>query len=182
MNNNKRGKTMNTQWKILILGGVILNLSSCMMNDNEGYTPNYQMYTYDNTPLYSNNFQDDGYKIPNSSNVVVPNSYHVGEYHSPVSFKDRDRTWVSDQNPSGYTIEIAEGDKASEVAQKLYKTPKNDRMAQVKYQSQGKAYYKGVYGTYPDAESAQKALDTLPDDVKQGASVQSWGSVQKNLE
>ena len=157
-----------------------------MVDDNEGYSPNYQTYTYDNSQLYPQvNYgsADAGYRYSASDQVVtVPDSYHVGEYHSPVSFKDRDKTWVSGQNPQAYTIEIAEGYKAAQVAQKLYKTPKNDRMAQVKSQTNGKAYYKGVYGSYPDAISAQKALEALPDDVKQGASVKNWGAVQQNLD
>jgi hypothetical protein len=154
-----------------------------MVEDSEGYTPSYTTYTYDNSQLYppvNYTSYDSSYK--SSEQVSVPDSYHVGEFHSPVSFKDRDKNWVNGQNPQSYTIEIAESDKAAQVAQKLYKAPKNDRMAQVKYNAKGKAYYKGVYGTYPDAASAQKALDSLPAEVKQGASVKNWGSVQQNLE
>ncbi|MFI4919644.1 MAG: SPOR domain-containing protein, partial [Legionellales bacterium] len=112
--------------------------------------------------------------------VVVPESYHVGAYHSPVSFKDMDQSWVSRQNPQGYTIEIADDAKASEVARKLYNTPKNDRMAQVQYQRNGRVYYKGVYGTYSSSDAAQKALDALPPDIKQGAGVKTWSSIQSN--
>jgi septal ring-binding cell division protein DamX len=154
-----------------------------MANDNEGYTPNYPSYTYNDNQLINYNSSDAGYRhTDGGQQVAVPDSYHVSEYQPPVSFKDRDRTWVSGQNPQGYTIELAEGEKASQVAQTLYKTPKNDRMAQVKSQVNGKAYYKGVYGTYPDAASAQKALDALPDEVKKSAGVKSWGTVQQNLE
>lgn len=176
---------MNYKWKCIVLGISALNLCSCMVTDNEGYSPSYQSYAYDNSQLYPqiNYSYERSYRYATSGQMVtVPDSYHVGEYHSPVSFKDRDKTWVSSQNPQGYTIEVAEGEKASQVAQKLYKTPKNDRMAQVKYQANGKPYYKGVYGNYPDAASAQKALDALPAEVKQGASVKNWGAVQQNLE
>ena len=176
---------MNYKWNCLILGFCAVNLCSCIVSD-EHYTPKYQAYTYDDNQMYvPKNYtaSDAVYRNSNSSQTVtVPESYHVGEYHSPVSFKDRDRTWVSGQNPQGYTIELAEGEKAAQVAQKLYNTPKNDRMAQVKYQVNGKAYYKGVYGTYPDASSAQKALDALPDDVKSGAGIKNWGSLQQNLD
>lgn len=179
------GDNMNYKGKCIVLSFCAINLCSCMIYDNENYNPNYQTYTYDNSQLYpAANYGSStaGYRYStNEQTVAVPNSYHVGEYHSPVSFKDRDRTWVSNQNPQGYTIEIAEGEKASQVAQKLYKTPKNDRMAQVKYQMNGKPYYKGVYGTYPDAASAQKALESLPEDIKQGASVKNWSTMQQNL-
>jgi hypothetical protein len=156
-----------------------------MAYDNEAYTPKYQVSAYDESQMYAPvnySSSNTGYRDSSSGQVTVPNSYHVGEYHSPISFKDRDKSWVSSQNPQAYTIEVAEGDKASQVAQKLYKTPKNDRMAQVKSQVNGSAYYKGVYGTYPDEASAQKALDALPDDIKQGAAVKNWSSVQQNLD
>lgn len=174
---------MSYKKNVIVLSFCVVNLCSCMVEDNEGYTPSYTTYTYDNSQLYppvNVNQYNSTYKY--SEQVTVPDSYHVGEFHSPVSFKDRDKNWVSGQNPQSYTIEIAEGEKAAEVAQKLYKAPKTDRMAQVKLNSNGKSYYKGVYGTYPDADSAQKALNALPNDIKQGASVKNWSSVQQNLE
>jgi septal ring-binding cell division protein DamX len=113
--------------------------------------------------------------------VSVPESYHVGQYQSPVSFKDRDRNWVTSQNAQGYTIELADDEKPAVVAKKLYNAPKNDRRAQIKYQRGGKSYYKGLYGTYNTPAEAQKALESLPDDVKKSAGVTSWGNVQGNL-
>ncbi len=76
---------------------------------------------------------------------------------------------------------MADGEKASQVAQTLYKAPKNDRMAQIKYQRNGKDYYKGLYGSYDSPEAAQKALDALPPDIKQGAGIKNWSNVQGNL-
>jgi hypothetical protein len=174
---------MNTI-KLIVVGICTVSLSSCMMyDDNYSSSATYQTYTYDPSQLYQDNYRFNSYSYHGqaSQTVSVPESYHVGAYHSPVSFKDRDRTWVNSQNPQGYTIEVADGEKASQVAQKLYKAPKNDRMAQVQYQRDGKPYYKGLYGTYDSAESAQKALDALPPEIKQGAGVKNWGSVQGNL-
>ena len=94
--------------------------------------------------------------------MTVPDSYYVGAYHSPTSHKDVDRNWVNSQNPQGYTIEVAEGERPAQVAGKLYKLPKNDRRAQIKYNKNGKTYYKGVYGSYNNYEDAQKALNNLP--------------------
>lgn len=163
------------------LGICVLGLSSCMLNDPDLDAPPYQ--TYDSTILFQQNSVETevNYRAQ-EGRVNVPESYHVGQFHMPASFKDRDKTWVSSQNPNGYTIEIADGDKATQVAQKLYQTPKTDRAAQIQYQQQGKVYYRGVYGTYPDAASAQKALDALPAQVKQGAGIKNWSSVQKDLE
>ena len=171
--------------KAIVLGFCTVGLSSCMVYD-DNLAGNYQTYAYNDNQLYPKmdySSSNAGYQYQLSEGAVrVPDSYHVGEFHSPVSFKDRDKTWVTGQNPQAYTIELADGEKASQVAQKLYKTPKNDRMAQIKYQRNGKDYYKGVYGTYPDAQSAQKALEGLPEDIKKGAGVKNWGSVQNNLE
>lgn len=167
-----------------VLGLCTVGLSSCV-SYQENYTPGYQAYVYDNSQLYpQGNYRMLHSDERNQGNqaINVPDSYHVGEYHSPVSFKDRDRNWVSSQNAEGYTIEVADDEKASQVAEKLYKAPKSDRMAQVKYQHHGKTYYKGVYGTYNNAKEAQKALDALPEDIRNGAGVKSWGSIQNNLE
>lgn len=173
---------MNNQLKLIIVACYAVNLSSCAMYDDS--LTSYQSYTYSDSNLFpQNNYRVStyGYQDQSTRGVSVPDSYHVGQYHSPVSFKDRDRSWVSSQNPQGYTIEVADDEKAAMVAKKLYKAPKNDRMAQVKYQRNGKAYYKGLYGTYDSAEAAQKALESLPPEIKQGAGVKNWGSVQGNL-
>lgn len=179
---------MNNKMKFTVLSLCALGLSSCMMEDSTSRNLVYPAYAYyDNRQFYDQSNLDmanysDNYKYNESreskQTVVVPDSYHVGETHSPVSFRDREQTWVSGQNPQAYTIELADGDKASQVAQALYKAPKNDRMAQIKYQRGGKEYYRGVYGSYHSTEEAQKALDALPADVKSRASIKSWQSVQ----
>lgn len=183
---------MNNKIKSSLVGFCSLGLSSCMIMENStSQNLNYPAYATYDTQFYNQNnlnrvpenYKYDAYKYSEDSsskqNVTVPDSYHVGEAHSPISFKDRDQNWVSGQNPQAFTIELADGEKASQVAQKLYKAPKNDRMAQVKYQRGGKEYYRGVYGSYNSAQEAQKALDTLPADVKNGASIKNWGSIQK---
>jgi len=177
---------MNNKSKFLGVGFCLIQLTACVSYEESTV---YTAYAYDDNQLYSQGYYvpSGGYYTDNSfnqtsqNNVTVPDSYHVGAYHSPVSFKDRDRNWVRNQNPQGYTIEIANGDKASQVAKKLYKAPKGDRRAQVKYLQHGKAYYKGLYGSYSSPQAAQKALESLPDDLKQGAGVKSWGNVQYNL-
>lgn len=98
-----------------------------------------------------------------------------------VSHKDIDRNWVNEQNPNHFTIQVDESEKAAQVASKLQKAPKGDRMAEIKAYREGKTFYKGVYGSYNNYDEAQKALNNLPDDIKQGASVKHWGSIQENV-
>lgn len=162
-------------------------LAACSgMNDSvPDYTP-YQSYTYNHVSWYSpntnySNAVDYTYQEKPQSRVNVPETYHVGAFHSPLSAKDRDRNWVSQQNSQGYTIEIADDEKASQVAKKLYQIPKNEPMAEVNYQRGGKQYYKGLYGSYNSPEEAQKALNALPEDIKKGAGIKNWSNVKSNL-
>lgn len=170
---------MNKKINLALMTLCAFTLSSCYTDTDYIRYPAYS-YSNLNEPysIKTYNMANYDYKYQERQEVKVPDSYYVGEYHSPVSFKDRDQTWVNSQNPQGYTIELTEGDRASQVAQVLTKVPKSDRMAQVKYDRDGKTRYKGVYGTYKTAEEAQKALNSLPSDIKGGASVINWSSVQ----
>lgn len=170
-----------------LLGIVVCvsSLSACSSynSENDSY---YQAYNPNNqgTVIYSENYDSRNYypeMQQDSKPVVVPETYHVGAYHSPTPHANRDREWVSGQNPQSYTIELADDEKASRVANTLYNAPKKERMAEVKYERNGKTYYKGLYGSYPSYEAAQKALSELPADVKQKAGVKSWSSVQSGV-
>ncbi|KTD07024.1 hypothetical protein SAMN02746073_0067 [Legionella jamestowniensis DSM 19215] len=158
------------------------SLSSCTNYQESAYTvyPTYRPYAYQQTSYQTYDGGVDYRYERAGGDVNVPHSYHVGPTHSPASHKDVDSNWVNNQNPQGYTIEIAEG-KASQVAGKLYKVPKNDRTAQIKaYSGSGGAYYKGVYGSYHSYEEAQQALNRLPQEIKQGANIKNWGAIQQN--
>lgn len=168
-----------------------LSLSACGMMHTDGESNYYAPYSFGQTqqtstaPLYPDGYDNTsggGAYAPGSSQrvVTVPESYHVGSAHSPASFKDRERSWVSRQNPQNYTIELGDNEKASAVASTLQKAPKDARKAEIKYDRNGTRHYKGVYGTYSSYESAQKALNALPEDVKKNAGVKTWGSVQSS--
>ncbi|KTC68285.1 hypothetical protein Lbir_2887 [Legionella birminghamensis] len=184
---------MNTL-KLIAVAITVTQLSSCATSPSTSYST-YETYGYQNMEYYGHGIGAIGYgnygnygNYDNSqggyppSQATVPDSYYTGGNNRPVSHKDQDRNWVHNQNPQGYTIEIADGEKASQVAGKLYKAPKTDRTAEIKYYRDGKAYYKGVYGSYGTQEEAEKALNALPDDIKQGAGIKNWGSVQGSSE
>ncbi|KTD18434.1 SPOR domain-containing protein [Legionella jordanis] len=175
MNNNK----------FFVVCLCVSGLSACTSMGDSGKYINYRSepaFLYQNNLYYESVGTDYNYDYrAERGQVRVPNSYHVGPDHSPASFKDIDRTWVNQQSPQGYTIQISEGEKASQVAKQLYKAPKNDRTAQIQSQgSNGQTYYKGVYGSYNSYEDAQKALNSLPPELKAGANIKNWGAIQSS--
>ena len=175
---------MLTKTKIICASLCALNLSACMTSGSrdEGH---YQTYDNQASPLYPDGYDttvvygNNPYET--TREVMTPESYHLGTSRPPVSSKDLDKTWVSSQSPNGYTIQLSNDEKASHVAGVLQKIPKNERMAEIKYQHDGKTSYKGLYGSYPSAEAAHNALNTLPNDIKQGAQVEPWGTIQQEI-
>lgn len=107
-------------------------------------------------------------------------SYHFANRGGPKTHKQRDVEWINNQNPNNYTIELAEDEKPSSVAKKLFNTPKQERMAQYKHQKGGKTVHTGIYGSFKDSESAKKALDKLPADVRKKAKVKQFGNAQQD--
>ncbi len=171
--------------RILSICLCVTGMTACTTDlppDTDNYT---QTYTFTNVPYYPAGYTNDSNaysELPQDKPPVdVPDSYHVGTAHSPTSHSDMDKTWVSRQNGQSYTIELGDGDKPSQVANTLFKAPKDERTAEIKYQREGKTYYKGVYGTYPNYEAAQQALSKLPADVKQNAGIKTWSSVQSGV-
>jgi septal ring-binding cell division protein DamX len=143
----------------------------------EGYQYNdYQIYAGPEYRQYTNHNADNRYQ--SSQAVEVPESYHVGSYHSPRGHRNRDNSWIRGQNPQGYTIQLSEGRKASSVAKSLTRAPKRNRTATVKSFNGNAAYFRGVYGSYNNYEDAKRALNSLPADVRGGASIKRWSNVQ----
>ncbi len=161
----------------LALSGLV----ACTNFEKTVYTT-YPGYAYDQPYYFSQNYESVDYSDPSMQKTSTPGFYPDATYPRPRSHKSQDQNWVIGQNPQGYTIEIANSEKASQVANKLYKTPKTDRTAEVKYYANGQKYYKGVYGSFSSYAEAQKALNALPPDIKNGSGITSWGEVQKNLE
>lgn len=115
-----------------------------------------------------------------TSKVVMPPSYYLAK-GKPVSHQSSDKAWVSNQEATGYTVELASG-TAPAVAQTLQNAPKDARMAQVQYDSNGQPVYVGVYGTYPTQEAAQAAVAKLPSNLQSSATVQPWSNIQDKIQ
>jgi septal ring-binding cell division protein DamX len=134
--------------------------------------------------LYPDGYDNGGAYAPANAEVkqvVVPETYHVREATPQQAFKSRDINWVNNQNPQGYTIELASGSQAASVNATLQKAPRTERMAAVKVKQNGQDSYQGIYGTFSSQEAAQAALNKLPEELKQNASIKSWHSVQSQV-
>ncbi len=170
-------------WALYTLtGAAIISLSACQPITSLGdmWSSNSD---YDNTP--NNTASPTTSKAPQPTTttsshpggVQVPSSYYLAN-GAPISHQDVDKNWVDQQSSSGYTIQLATG-KASSVAQTLQAAPKDQRMAQVQYNSDGKPMYMGIYGTFDSKSDAEAALAKLPPSLQQSAQVQSWSNVQE---
>lgn len=180
--------------KIIIISLSSVYISACSIDGTTSNFSNYGHSGYTNSQMiYPDSYDSYNYQYqyqnqsgeyqsgaPSSSGkIVVPESYHVGTSGRPPSAKDMDKNWVRKQNPSSYTIELANDAKPSRVAGVLYKAPKNERTAEVKTTN---GNYTGVYGTYPSYEAAKEKLMSLPENVRKDANIKSWGSVQSNVD
>ena len=163
-------------------------LTGCSIDGTSSSFYNYEPHSSQSSQMVypdsydSQNYQNqEGYNQnpPKSSETVeVPDSYHVG-YGHPTSAKDMDKSWVKNQNPNSYTIELAHDAKPANVAGVLHQAPKNARSAEIKTNN---GSYTGVYGTYPSYEAAKEKLDSLPDNVKQNANIKTWQSIQSETD
>lgn len=134
--------------------------------------------------FYTPQFEEQYYYSPYASEkkeVRVPNTYHVGQFHAPESHKRRDVSWVESQSPNHYTLSLSEDSKAANVASVLYQAPKKEHMAEVQYGSGDQKKYQGLYGSYPSKEEAEKAYNSLPQEIKNGARIKQFNEVQAQL-
>ena len=173
--------------KISILSLSTITLSACMIDGTSSLSTinPYEYNKHDQQSIYPDSYEtysshSEAYIEPTSTphDVVIPNSYHIGTMGGPTSSKSIDKSWAQSQNPNSYTIEVASDQKPSRVASVLYKAPKSERTAEVKTNN---GEYKGLFGTYPTYEAAQEKLNSLPDDMKQNASIKKWNNVQVDI-
>ena len=96
---------------LLVVGVCCVGLSACnTMNSSRdysyetsgGYVEAYQGGNLQTMPGYAYAYSGSDYVNYREEQdqmgdrvVTVPETYHVGAYHSPVPAKDRDRNWVS---------------------------------------------------------------------------------------
>ncbi|MCX7117055.1 MAG: SPOR domain-containing protein [Legionellales bacterium] len=156
-------------------------LASCVTDSPPPPTVN-EAYLYGPQWSYATGFQSAPYTMSEQDQpITLPDNHPVLTQHPPTPHQNLDRDWVKNQNAQNYTIQVADDEKPSAVAGKLYKAPKQERTAEVKILQDGKTSYKGLYGTYPNLKAALQALDELPPDVKQNADIKTWGSVQSGI-
>ncbi|PJD90735.1 MAG: SPOR domain-containing protein [Legionella sp.] len=178
---------MFTLLRLSCISICILSLSACMLDgtnnssnfwDSSPDGENNQLYPEGYDTTYTNQSSEYNGSYKTQKNVVVPQSYHLGVMNTPVASKDEDRQWVDNQNPNGYTIQIADDTKPAPVANQLLKTPKNEHNAEVKSQS---GAYIGLHGSYATREAAEAQLNQLPEEVKQKAQIKNWQTIQHEV-
>lgn len=168
---------MVTTMRILTVS-LCVSLTACQTTHSSYQSYQYGDSTYTSqTPLYPDSYESVEYGPSAEVKSALPPE-KFNRYESPVPAKEMDKHWILGQNPQAYTIELAQSEHASQVASVLSNAPKNERMAEIKYQKNGKTYYQGIYGSFPSAEAAQQALNQLPENVKQNAQVKNWSGVQ----
>lgn len=169
----------------LTVVGLCCALQACSFGSFSRY--NADGYDYDNyyvdeegnrRPSYYRSRGGGHYR---RQRVSVPHSYHFSGGNSPRTHKNRDANWAQSQNPNAYTIQLSSGEKASTVAKDIATTPKFERAAQIKYEQNGRKYYRGVYGTYSSREEAEKAMQRLPSNVRQKAAIKNWSRIQDGM-
>jgi len=171
---------------ILPVSVLALSLSSCQYFGDSGsgsqHAQNNNVYDYPPIP-----YQPEGAALsseaspPRPKPVTIPKSYYLAS-GTPVAHDTIDEDWVSGQSPNGYTIQLANDEKPSVVAKTLANTPKNARTAQVRYQKDNQTLYMGIYGSYVDKAAAEAALNKLPPDIKEKASIEPWSKVQEETQ
>lgn len=183
---------IHSNLRTLMICLTALSLCGCLMDgtpswdststENDSYFTMQSMPNYESTEGYNTSY-DSYLSLPDtdtSPGVVVPKTYHLGNYtNTPPTSKDEDRQWVNQQNPSGYTIEVSKDVKPAPVANKLQQMPKNERSVEVRSQS---GSYLGLHGSYPNREAAEQQLNNLPSSVKDNAQIKNWHSIQNQVD
>ena len=174
------------------ISGCILSLSACVLDGsptwdggvNDGYFTPEIRDSY-NTPIIDTQEEyrsNDSYYTHSKSNppqVSVPQSYHLGYANTPPSPKDEDSLWAANQNPNDFTIQVKKDAKPSQVAKALQELPKNQRSVELKSHS---GTYLGLHGNYSNREAAEAQLNNLPSDLKSQAKIETWGSIQNEVD
>jgi septal ring-binding cell division protein DamX len=131
-----------------------------------------------NSP-YDNEFISNDKAVEKTETRPLPKFVKTAEVpQQQVSAKNVDISWVEQQNPNAMTIVVASDSKPMPVGMALTETPKDQRSAALKYEKNGQVQYTGVYGTYSDRESAELALQKLPEKLRSNARIENWSNMQ----
>lgn len=157
-----------------------LMIQSCGMASLYGERSNHWMGSggYDYNGYYNSSYGDYDQRYRPKRVIREERGYHLSSGETPTSHKKRDKDWIYQNNARHYTIQVGSDEKASVVARKLYKSPRTQGAAQYRHRDGNRTVYRGVVGSYKTKEEAQKALSSLPDDVRGSAKVRNWGRVQ----
>jgi septal ring-binding cell division protein DamX len=169
------------QQTILILSVIGLSACATLRPDSSFNHNQYDDYN-NNSPLYPESYEST------SSTTVYPTEENSQKFMNTMAVsnrqpaKDMDHQWIESQSAQAYTIVLSNSEHPSSVASALSQAPKNQRMAEIKYQKGNQTYYEGLYGSYASREAAEEAYNALPAELKSGANVAPWSAVQRQVE
>lgn len=91
-------------------------------------------------------------------------------------------SWIMEQNPGHYILQIMAFSQESGVTKTLAKIPAKDMFAYYKFKKDGQIWYRLAYGIYPDRKTADAAIAGLPKELgKVNPWVRRIGEVQKEI-
>ncbi len=83
---------------------------------------------------------------------------------APVVSSPQD--WVKTQNPNHYTLQLASSTNADLIRKYFEENALTGKAGYYKNKREGEYWYALVYGAYPSAREANKAIASLPEDLR----------------
>lgn len=101
---------------------------------------------------------------------------------TPAAMVIHDQVWIKEQPAAHYTIQINVIHDKDKLIRWLKSQQPLTPLAYYPQQQNGQVAYKAIYGSFVDQAAAQKALNELPDNLRQSKPwLRGFGAVQKQL-
>jgi len=94
----------------------------------------------------------------------------------------KDSSWIAAQNPEHYTLHLAGSYDLASLMTVAQSIPNQSEVAYYEVNFEGKSWYTLIYGEFEDAQVAKKALQKLPEEIKQWSPlVRKFSEMQQTL-
>lgn len=121
----------------------------------------------------------DGYRTLSVASIK-PNLSLAIQGVLPASFNLEPQAWVRSQNASYYTLQLASSTNARLIQKYFVDNGLAGKAGYYKNRREGEDWYALVYGAYPSVSLANKAIKTLPKDLRKWSPwVRKLGSIHR---